>query len=103
VIRRTLEKHQDKRRHERFLDELQAFEEPQARDRLQLQRRHEAQSLDMDRHLRALAQVEARELQSLETTLQREQRNETYQGRRQTRMPAPRSANGHANIICPTT
>jgi len=53
----------------RFGEELDALDEPQARERLELQRRHEAQSLDMDRRLRALSRVEARELQSLETAM----------------------------------
>ena len=48
--------------------------EPQAQARLELQRRHEAQSLDMDRRRRALEQVEARELKSLETELLKERR-----------------------------
>src|SRR5205814_3300413 len=64
AIRRKLDKHQDKRRHEQLIEGLRALDEPQGRARLELQRRHEAQSLDMDRQLRALAQVEARELKS---------------------------------------
>ena len=74
AVRRQLRRHQDRRRQDRFLDELQALDEPQARTRRELQRRHEAQGLDMDRRRRALAQIEARELQSLETTLLKERR-----------------------------
>ena len=74
AVRRQLRRHQDRRRQDRFLDELQALDEPQARARRELQRRHEAQGLDMDRRRRALAQIEARELQSLETTLLKERR-----------------------------
>ena len=74
AFRRQLRRHQDKRRQERFVDELQALDQPQAEARLELQRRHEAQSLDLDRQRRALEQVEARELKSLETELLRERR-----------------------------
>ncbi len=74
ALRRQLRRHQDKRRQERFVDELQALDQPQAQARLELQRRHEAQSLDLDRQRRALEQVEARELKSLETKLLRERR-----------------------------
>jgi hypothetical protein len=87
VLRRQFEKHHDKRRHKRIDEELRALDEPQARARLELQRRHEAQSLDMDRRLRALAQVEARELQSLETEILKEQRVKT-RARGGNRMPA---------------
>jgi hypothetical protein len=65
AVRRQLRRYQDRRRHEHFLDELQALDEPQAQARLELQRRHEAQSLDMDRRRRTLAMVETRELKSL--------------------------------------
>jgi hypothetical protein len=88
AIRRNLDKHHDTRRHERFLDELRALEEPQARARQELQRRHEAQSLDMDRQRRALAQVEARELKSLDTTLLKEQRVRSRARGGGNRMPA---------------
>ncbi len=67
AVRRQLRRYQDRRRHDHFVDELQALDEPQAQARLELQRRHEAQSLDLDRQLRALALVETRELKSLET------------------------------------
>jgi hypothetical protein len=88
VLRRQFEKHHDKRRHARFLEELGALDEPQARARLDLQRRHEAQSFDMDRQLRALAQVEGRELKSLETELVKEQRVKTRARGGGNRMPA---------------
>jgi hypothetical protein len=88
VLRRQFEKHHDKRRHERLAEQLRALDEPQARARLELQRRHEAQSLDMDRRLRALAQVEARELKSLETDLVKEQRVKTRARGGGNRMPA---------------
>jgi hypothetical protein len=88
AIRRQFDKHHDKRRHERFIEEARALDEPQARARQELQRRHEAQSLDMDRRLRALAQVEARELQSLETALVKEQRVKTRARGGGNRMPA---------------
>jgi hypothetical protein len=74
AVRRQLRRHQDRRRHEHFVDELQALDEPQAQARLELRRRHEAQSLDLDRRRRALEQVEARELKSLETELLKERR-----------------------------
>jgi hypothetical protein len=88
VLRRQFEKHHDKRRHERLVEELRALDEPQARARLELQRRHEAQSLDMDRRLRVLAQVEARELKSLETEIVKEQRVKTRARGGGNRMPA---------------
>jgi hypothetical protein len=88
AVRRQFDKHHDKRRQERFDEELRALDEPQARARLELQRRHEAQSLDMDRRLRALAQVEARELKSLETELVKEQRVKTRARGGGNRMPA---------------
>ena len=74
AVRRQLRRHHDRRRQDRFVDELRAFDEPQARARRELQRRHEAQGLDMDRRRRALAQIEARELKSLETDLLKERR-----------------------------
>jgi hypothetical protein len=74
AVRRQLRRHQDNRRHDRFTDALQALDEPQAQARRELQWRHEAQGLDMDRHHRALALVEARELKSLETDLLKERR-----------------------------
>jgi hypothetical protein len=88
ALRRQFDKHRDKRRHGRFVEELRALDEPQAQVRLELQRRHEAQSLDMDRRLRALAQVEARELKSLETALVKEQRVKTRARGGGNRMPA---------------
>jgi hypothetical protein len=88
AIRRQFDKHHDKRRHERFTEEVRALDEPQARARQELQRRHEAQSLDMDRRLRTLAQVEARELKSLETALVKEQRVKTRARGGGNRMPA---------------
>ena len=62
--------------------------EPQAQARLELQRRHEAQSLDMDRRRRALEQVEARELKSLETELLKERRVKSEARGGGNRMPA---------------
>jgi hypothetical protein len=88
AVRRQFDKHHDKRRQGRFDEELRALDEPQARERLELQRRHEAQSLDMDRRLRASAQVEARELKSLETELVKEQRVKTRARGGGNRMPA---------------
>ena len=88
AIRRQFDKHRDKRREKRFDEEFRALDEPQARARLELQRRHEAQSLDMDRRRRALAQVEARELKSLETELLKEQRVKTRARGGGNRMPA---------------
>ena len=88
VLRRQFEKHHDKRRHERLVEQLRALDEPKARARLDLQRRHEAQSLDMDRRLRALAQVEARELKLLETDILKEQRIKTRTRGGGNRMPA---------------
>ena len=74
ILRRRLDKHQDQRRQERLIEDGRALDEAQARVRLDLQRRHEAQTLDLDRRFRGLAQVEARELQSLQTTVRKEQR-----------------------------
>ena len=88
AIRRQFDKQRDKRREKRFDEEFRALDEPQARARLELQRRHEAQSLDMDRRRRALAQVEARELKSLETELLKEQRVKTRGRGGGNRMPA---------------
>ena len=88
VLRRQFEKHHDKRRHHRLVEQLRALDEPQARAKLELQRRHEAQSLDINRRLRAIAQVEARELKSLETELVKEQRVKTRARGGGNRMPA---------------
>jgi hypothetical protein len=88
VLRRQFDKHHDKRRQERLAEQLRALDEPQAQARRELRRRHEAQSLDMDRRLRALAQVEARELKSLETDLVKEQRVKTRARGGGNRMPA---------------
>ncbi len=88
AIRRQFDKQRDTRREKRFDEEFRALDEPQARARLELQRRHEAQSLDMDRRRRALAQVEARELKSLETEILKEQRVKTRARGGGNRMPA---------------
>ena len=88
LLRRTLDKHQDQRRQERLIEHGQALDEAQTRARLDLQRRHEAQSLDLDRRLRGLAQVDARELQSLDTAVQREQRVRSRARSGGNRMPA---------------
>src|SRR5205814_230322 len=74
AVRRQLRRHQDNRRHDRFVEKLQALDQPQAQARRELQRRHEVQGLDMDRRHRALALIEARELKSLETDLLKERR-----------------------------
>jgi hypothetical protein len=74
AVRRQLRRHQDRRRQDRFTDELRALDDPQARARRELQRRHEAQGLDMDRRRRALALIEERELKSLETDLLKDRR-----------------------------
>ena len=88
LLRRTLDKHQDQRRQEQLIEDGRALDEAQARARLDLQRRHEAQSLDLDRRLRGLAQVDARELQSLETAVQKEQRVRSRARGGGNRMPA---------------
>ncbi len=88
VLRRTLDKHQDQRRHERLVEDSRALDEAQTRARLDLQRRHEAQSLDLDRRFRGLAQVDARELQSLQTTVQKELRVRSRARGGGNRMPA---------------
>jgi hypothetical protein len=88
VFRRKLDKHQDRRRQERLAEDSRALDEAQARARLDVQRRHEAQSLDLDRRLRGLAQVDARELQSLETTVQKEERVRSRARSGGNRMPA---------------
>jgi MobA/VirD2-like, nuclease domain len=87
LLRRTIDKHQDQRRQEGLVEDGRALDEAHARARLDLQRRHEAQSLDLDRRFRGLAQVEARELQSLETTVQKEERVRS-RARAGGRMPA---------------
>ena len=74
LLRRRLDKHQDRRRQDRLVEDGRALDDAQARARRDLQRRHEAQNLDLDRRLRGLAQVDARELQSLETAVQKVQR-----------------------------
>ena len=74
ALRRQFDKHQDQRRQDHLVEDLRALDEAQARARLDLQRRHEAQSLDLDRRLRALAQVEARELNRSKPPLLKEQR-----------------------------
>ena len=88
LLRRTLDKHQDQRRQERLIEHGRALDETQTRARLDLQRRHEAQSLDLDRRLRGLAQVDARELQSLDTAVQKEQRVRSRARSGGNRMPA---------------
>jgi hypothetical protein len=88
LLRRTLDKHQDQRRHQRLAEDSRSLDETQTRARLDLQRRHEAQSLDLDRRLRGLAQVDARELQSLQTTARKEQRVQSRARGGGNRMPA---------------
>ena len=74
LVRKKLHQYQDRKRHQTFLKEKVQLKEGQDRQRAELQRRHDIQALDLARKVRALDQIEKRELRSLEQSLFADQR-----------------------------
>lgn len=75
-----LHKHLDAQRHAAFLAEKSVLADKQVQARRDLEYQHSLQLADMGREVRALAQIEARELKSYETTQRREERIRQRQG-----------------------
>lgn len=80
LIISALHKRQDAQRYAAFLAGKSALVARQAEARHALQHRHKLQSMDMARELRALSQIEARELKSYEVAQQRAERIRQRQG-----------------------
>ena len=86
LIRKKLHQHQDKKRLHAFLEERASLKETQRQERTELQRRQDMQGLDIQRKIRALEQVERKEMKSLEEALKQEARIHARGGR--DRMPS---------------
>lgn len=86
LVIKKVQKHQDKKRLHAFLDEKKQLGDQQAGKRKQQSFRHEMQALDIERRVRALDQIDRRELKSLEAELIKEQRMRSRSGR--SHMPA---------------
>ena len=74
LVIRHVQKYQDRKRYETFLERRDALVDMQARERSALQHRHQQQALDVQRKIRAAEQIDARELQSLASSQLRQQR-----------------------------
>lgn len=74
LITKKLHRYRDRKRHRAFLARKAAMHERQSEEQALLARRHQLQALDAQRRIRALAQIERREQQALETALLREAR-----------------------------
>ncbi len=86
LVIRKVQKHQDKKRTRAFLEEKRQLVDRQERQRKEQGFRHEMQALDMQRNVRALDQIDRREMKSLETELIKEQRMRSRSGK--SHMPA---------------
>ncbi|WP_372837471.1 relaxase/mobilization nuclease domain-containing protein [Phaeovulum sp.] len=75
-----LHKHRDAQRHAVFQQEKEALRETQAEARRVLEHRHTLQAIDAAREVRALAQIEARELKSYEVAQHKQERIQQRQG-----------------------
>jgi hypothetical protein len=73
---RALRAHQDARRQRQHEQQKSALADRHRTEQRQLDRLHQVQSLEVTRRLKALARVEERERQSLETCLMRERREQ---------------------------
>ena len=83
MIRKKLQKHQDKKRLRGYLEQRATLKETQQGERTELQRRQELQALDIQRIIRALEQVERRKLKSLEESLKQQARIHARGGQNQ--------------------
>ncbi len=92
LIRKKLYRYRDRRHYRAFLEERNRLRDRQEQQRRELARHHEMQSLDLQRKIRALDQIDKRELKSLDESLRAEQRI-TDRGGRDT-MPAIRACPG---------
>ena len=86
LVLKKLHKHQDKKRYHAFLEKKRQLVEQQERERKEQSFRHEMQALDMQRRVRALDQIDKREMKSLESELIKEQRMKSRSGK--SHMPA---------------
>ncbi len=75
-----IHKHRDAQRHAAFLAEKAALVDRQDEAKRVLEHRHTLQSVDMAREVRALAQIDARELKSYEVAQRRQERIQQRQG-----------------------
>lgn len=86
LVIKKVRKHQDKKRFEAFKQEKAGLNERQKRQRKEQLLRHKLQSRDMARYVRALNQIDRRELKSLETELVKDRRMRSRSG--DSHMPA---------------
>ena len=74
LIRKKLQRYRDRKRYEAFLAARRALRDRQEAQWAALVLSHQLQAFELERQERALAQVEQRERESLETALMRERR-----------------------------
>ena len=74
LIRKKLQRYRDRKRYEAFLAARRMLRDRQEAQRVALILSHQLQACELDRQIRALAQVEQRERENLETALIRERR-----------------------------
>ncbi|MEW8030470.1 MAG: hypothetical protein AB2806_22380, partial [Candidatus Thiodiazotropha sp.] len=86
AVRIKMHKYQDRKRLRAYLADRDTLKKQQAQKRTVLHRRQEMQTLDQQRKLRALDQVEKKEFTSLEESLKRDARIDERSG--DNRMPA---------------
>jgi hypothetical protein len=83
LIRRKLQQRQDKKRPHVYLEQRAGRKETQLEERTALQRRQEIHALNIQWKIRALEQVERKELKSLEESLKQQARIHARGGRNQ--------------------
>lgn len=83
LIRNKFHKNQDRKRFKDYLEAREILKQEQRDERLSIDRRHEMQGLDMQRKIRALDRVDAKELKSLNEALRKEVRILARGGRNQ--------------------
>ncbi|MCG7983344.1 MAG: relaxase/mobilization nuclease domain-containing protein [Candidatus Thiodiazotropha lotti] len=96
AVRKKLHKYQDRKQLRAYLADRETLKKQQAQERTALHRRQEMQTLDQQRKLRALKEVERKERNSLEESLKRDVREHARGG--ENRMPAlpyERTTPGH--------
>lgn len=65
LVIKKVHKYRDRKRYEEFIEDKQRLKDRQDEHHRDLKRHHDMQALDLQRKVRALAQIEKRELKSL--------------------------------------
>lgn len=89
LLRKQIHKFQDRKRLERYREDKEHLKLTQGQERKGLKRRHEMQTLDLQRKQRALEKIDKRELKSLEESLKKEIRIKQRGSREQMPSLAP--------------